>query len=78
MRLLRVVGSLTLPCGCLVGRYEAYSGQTVTFLDSKGERCEVAGHRLGRMIAVALPLQQGPRPRLGTRARSTAPPIDGL
>jgi hypothetical protein len=77
MRLLRVVGSLTLPCGCLVGRYETYSGKTVSFIDSRSERCEVEWHRVGRTIAVAQPQGNQTSPFTTSppaqRSASTAP-----
>lgn len=47
MRILRVVGSRTLPCGCLVGVYETYAGPCVELLDHLGEHCPVGEHRFG-------------------------------
>jgi hypothetical protein len=47
MRILRVVGSRTLPCGCLTGLYETYSGACVELLDHISENCVVTLHREG-------------------------------
>ena len=47
MRILRVVGSRTLPCGCFAGIYETYGGQCVEFIDELARNCEVAEHRHG-------------------------------
>ena len=47
MRILRVVGSRTLPCGCLTGLYETYAGGCVELLDHVSERCGVTKHREG-------------------------------
>jgi hypothetical protein len=47
MRILRVVGSRTLACGCFVGTYETYGGRCVEFIDHVATRCTVAEHRLG-------------------------------
>lgn len=49
MRILRVVGSRTLPCGCLVGLYETYGGRCVSLLDHLASECTVPEHRRGGM-----------------------------
>jgi hypothetical protein len=51
MRILRVVGSASLPCGCFVGLYETYDGPTVQIVDERGVACPDAGHRLGHRIS---------------------------
>ena len=51
MHILRGVGSQALPCGCLVGLYETYSGETITVVDACGSQCAELSHRLGTTIA---------------------------
>jgi hypothetical protein len=53
MRILRGLGSRTLPCGCVAGIYETYAGRTVVLLDSRVPGCRNPQHRPGR------PLDQG-------------------
>ena len=56
MRILRVIGSRTLPCGCLIGRYETYGGQCVELVDHLGARCPLPQHRKqSLMLAGMLP-----------------------
>jgi hypothetical protein len=50
MRILRVVRSAILSCGCLVGRYETYAGGTVSFIDWRDQRCPHASHWAGRVL----------------------------
>lgn len=45
MRILRVVGSRSLPCGCLVGRYETYGGRCVELIDYLDGRCLLPEHQ---------------------------------
>jgi hypothetical protein len=47
MRILRLLVSRPLPCGCLVGVYETYGGPTVSILDARGDRCPHETHRPG-------------------------------
>ncbi len=54
MRLLRVVGSRSLECGCLVGVYETYGGESIEIIDSRGEDCKEASHRQGAVIPAPL------------------------
>jgi hypothetical protein len=45
MRILRALGGRLLPCGCLVGRYETYSGRPVWILDAVAPSCDLPAHR---------------------------------
>ncbi len=53
MRILRVVGSGLLPCGCFVGLYETYSGPTVQVIEEKGLSCTDPAHAPGAQIALS-------------------------
>jgi hypothetical protein len=46
MRILRGIGSRSLPCGCLVGLYETYSGHVVALIDARGSTCIDQAHRV--------------------------------
>jgi hypothetical protein len=37
MRILRGLGSRSLPCGCLVGIYETYDNKTIEVVDARGQ-----------------------------------------
>ena len=50
MAILRGVNSRLLPCGCLFGVYETYTGQTVSILDAKGKDCRNAAHRVNEQV----------------------------
>ena len=52
MRILRGVGSRMLPCGCLVGLYEAYDKKTVALIDARGSGCLDASHRVDTPVAI--------------------------
>ena len=52
MRILRGVGSLSLPCGCLVGFYETYGAETLAILDVRAPACSDPTHRTGDSIHV--------------------------
>ena len=52
LRILRGLGSRTLPCGCLVGLYETYATRTVAVIDAKGGYCTVNTHRVDAGIDV--------------------------
>ena len=54
MRILRIVGSSELPCGCFVGRYELYDGQTVQVIDEESVSCDIDSHEVGAVVP-ALP-----------------------
>ncbi len=61
MRLLRVVSSRLLPCGCFVGIYERYDQQAVAIIDQASERCPAPSHRNG----TAVPVVPVPAARVG-------------
>jgi hypothetical protein len=46
LRILRGLDSRALPCGCLVGVYETYRGQTVAIIDARGMACADGAHRV--------------------------------
>ncbi len=48
-RILRGLGSRSLTCGCFVGVYETYDGETVEIVEERGPHCDVPGHREGRV-----------------------------
>lgn len=64
MRVLRVVGSGLLKCGCFVGLYETYSGPTVQIIEEQGVTCTEPDHWPGAQMA--------PDPE--TTATTLAPP----
>jgi hypothetical protein len=45
MRLLRVIQSRRLKCGCFTGVYETYDGGTVEIIDERGLTCREPLHR---------------------------------
>jgi hypothetical protein len=56
MRLLRVLSSQHLPCGCLVGVYEEFNCHVVGIVDEQGEMCHDAQHRPGQVVALTYPI----------------------
>ena len=50
MRILRGVGSRTLPCGCLIGIYETYDNKSVALVDARGSLCPDAAHRVDATV----------------------------
>jgi hypothetical protein len=60
MRILRGLGSRSLPCGCLVGIYETYDGKAVALVDARGSSCSDTRHRVDATVATELvtPLRQ--------------------
>lgn len=50
MRILRVVGSVRLTCGCLVGRYETFAGPIISVIDARSHRCCDASHQVGTVL----------------------------
>jgi len=54
MRILRVIQSRLLDCGCLVGVYETYGGETIEVIDSRGQDCQDASHRPGALVPTPL------------------------
>lgn len=51
MRVLRILNSDTLACGCFVGVYELYNGETIALVDAPAETC--ASHRTGQQVNLA-------------------------
>jgi len=51
LRILRVLGSRSLECGCFVGVYETYAGATVEVVEERGLRCLERSHEDGRVIS---------------------------
>jgi hypothetical protein len=49
-RILRIVRSRLLKCGCLIGVYETYEGASVEILDSQNPSCEDRTHRTGAVM----------------------------
>ena len=52
MRILRGLSGRSLPCGCLAGVYETYTGEIVAILDARGPACPVRAHEPGAAIHV--------------------------
>ena len=52
-RILRGLGSRSLPCGCLVGFYETYTNETVAILDARGQHCPDPRHALDSKLDLA-------------------------
>ena len=44
------MSSRSLPCGCIVGIYEAYSGEIVTIVDARGASCADPAHLAGKRV----------------------------
>jgi hypothetical protein len=55
LRILRVVGSRSLQCGCFVGVYETYTGATVEIVEERGPRCPERSHDEGQASRVVGP-----------------------
>ncbi len=53
MSLVRLLGFVTLGCGCVVGRYrEVATSREITYVEEKGKNCGSHGHRRNHTIAV--------------------------
>jgi len=51
MSLVRLLGFRTLGCGCVIGRYrELATSRELTYVEEKGIRCEMHGHRRNHTI----------------------------
>ena len=51
MSLVRLLGFRTLGCGCVIGRYrELATSRELTYVEEKGVRCEMHGHRRNHTI----------------------------
>jgi hypothetical protein len=52
MSLVRLLGFRTLACGCVIGRYrELATSRELTYIEEKGQGCEMYGHRRNHTIA---------------------------
>jgi hypothetical protein len=52
MSLVRLLGFRTLACGCVIGRYrELATSRELTYIEEKGARCDLSGHRRNHTIA---------------------------
>jgi hypothetical protein len=49
-RIRLTLAGFTLPCGCVGGVYETYSGAVVRLLDVRASRCNLEQHRQGAEI----------------------------
>ena len=50
MRILRLLSSRPLPCGCLAGLYETYDGPIACIVDALGADCHDPSHRPGARL----------------------------
>jgi hypothetical protein len=66
MRILRLLSSRPLKCGCLAGIYETYAGPNVWIVDARGADCTDSTHRPG------LQLEPAGRPDLSQPGRDAA------
>lgn len=56
--IVRLLGFVTLGCGCVVGRYrDVRSGREVAYVEDKGRACDSPQHRRNRLVS----LPQGSR-----------------
>jgi hypothetical protein len=61
LRILRVVGSRSLKCGCFVGVYETYDGASVEIIEERGSRCSDRSHDEGHVTRHAKQVTRGER-----------------
>lgn len=47
MRILRLLSTRPLPCGCFVGMYETYAGPVLPVIERRGADCTCREHRPG-------------------------------
>ncbi len=51
--LVRLLGFVSLGCGCVVGRYrEVDSNRELTYVEEKGAACAVAAHRRNHSVSL--------------------------
>jgi len=63
MCLVRLLGFRTLACGCVIGRYrEVATSRELTYVEEKGARCELHGHRRNHTIPTDRPVIATDRP----------------
>ncbi len=54
--LVRLLGFLTLGCGCLVGQYrEVATEREVAYVEEKGAACTIDAHRRNHSLTVKRP-----------------------
>ena len=54
--LVRLLGFVTLDCGCIVGRYhDLEQSRDVAYIESKGAACDVPKHRQNHAVSLAPP-----------------------
>ena len=68
MRIRRGLSSRLLSCGCLVGIYETYEGETVGILDARSPSCADPAHARGNRVT--LPTTDDDRERSSRRVDS--------
>jgi len=72
MRILRLLSSRPLPCGCLVGVHETYHGPVVWVLETRGQRCADPSHRAGAELTPLSQAELTPVPgRMPTHAAAS-------
>jgi hypothetical protein len=62
MRILRLLSTRPLPCGCLVGVYETFAGPVVWVLETPAEACQDPKHRPGAQLEPEHPTELTPLP----------------
>jgi hypothetical protein len=72
MRLLRVLSSQHLPCGCLVGVYEQFNCHVVGIIDEQGDMCHNTQHRPGQVAPLTDPVS----PEVFRVAAEATTPVD--
>jgi hypothetical protein len=51
--LVRLLGFVTLPCGCVVGRYrDVRTRREVAYVEDKGAICADHAHRRNRLVSL--------------------------
>ncbi len=54
--LVRLLGFVTLACGCVVGRYrDVRTNREVAYVEDKGPACATHSHRRNRRISLQRP-----------------------
>ena len=54
MSLVRLLGFMTLSCGCVVGRYrELATNREVAYVEEKGQVCDAHAHRRNHTLPMA-------------------------
>jgi hypothetical protein len=61
MRVLTLLASHLMPCGCLAGIYETYGGPVVGIIDDRADDCPESQHRRGLVVPAPMPLFDDPQ-----------------